>query len=65
MANQRLITKKEACALAGITARTLDLWFRQEKITKYVNGLGAVRVDEDELIQLITFVPAVASSDPR
>ena len=64
MANKAMITKKEACRRAGITYRTLDLWFKSGKLTKYVNGLGHVGVDPDELERLITFIPAVASSNP-
>jgi len=62
---KNLITKPEACAMAGVKIRTLENWLHDGKITKHVNGLGQVRVDLDELKTLLEFrpvTPAVESA---
>lgn len=65
METQNLITKREAAVRAGVILRTIDNWLRTEKLTKHTNGLGQVRIDQDELDGLLRFEPvaAVPSSD--
>jgi hypothetical protein len=63
MANTPLISKRDAATRAGVTTRTIDNWFHKGWLTKYRDGRGHVGIDPDQLYDLITYVPAVASAD--
>jgi hypothetical protein len=63
MEKKNLIKKSDAARRAGKTERSIDNYLREGKLTKHVNGLGQVRIDAEELEQLLTFVPVVVSSD--
>lgn len=58
---RNLITRGRAAALAGVSVRTIDRWLADGRLTKYVDGRGAVSVDADELTRLITPQPMTAA----
>lgn len=47
------ITRAEAARRAGVHLRTVAGWLAKGKLTRYVDGVGRVRIDADELRTLI------------
>lgn len=47
------ITRQEAARRAGVKVRTVDYWRRVGKISTYTNGLGHVRLDPEEIDDLL------------
>lgn len=55
MTHSDLITIRAAADLAGVAVRTIHNWIAQDKLTKYQNALGDVRVSRSELEGLLEF----------
>lgn len=51
------ITRDQAAARAGVSARTIDYWRRTGKITNYKDGRGKIWLDAEEIDGLSEIKP--------
>jgi excisionase family DNA binding protein len=50
----RPITRATAALMLGVSTRTLARYLADGRLTRYEDGLGRVRIDEDEVVRLLS-----------